>query len=50
MEQWARVNDVVDDAFRVKRGADDRAAAPWQINFGAKTMRSTSALSPDWRR
>lgn len=23
--QWARVNDVVDDAFRVKRGADDRA-------------------------
>ncbi len=23
--QWARVNGVVDDAFRVKRGADDRA-------------------------
>lgn len=23
--QWARTNDVVDDAFRVKRGADDRA-------------------------
>lgn len=23
--QWARVNDVVDDAFRVKRGAADRA-------------------------
>ncbi|CAM5290986.1 hypothetical protein ATER59S_00539 [Aquamicrobium terrae] len=23
--QWARINDVVDDAFRVKRGAADRA-------------------------